>query len=496
MIGNTMSEKVITFRFEHGLGDCANFAHALPLWTSRGYTVRVQTTPDKAPLFTAAGCELVGGVEAHHEYYHPPGPGAPLMRDDWSGNKVAWNLIEPPLPRIGSYQELWPELLGVKLSLKKQLSKKSKGEIDAFLSSVGRPLVVLHTRGNTSPGSKNFPAHVETDLYRKLLENTDADLLLLDFDNRVTRMRHSRVWHLTDDFRRVNLPELWYLLDRAAVLVGVDSGPLHFCRTTDTPAVGVWFHHHPARFALPRANTVHVSPPSFREWNWKRRHSFNVVEADTNRADPLALVVGKLLAGKSAPEVVLDHCADKLRTDSGGEYRDRDRTFRRVVARLKTFKSPVLVETGCARAVEDWSAGFSTYFLGLFLKGHGAGELHSVDLSPGNCAFAREWAEPFPVTVHESDSVAWLQTYAGRPIDFLYLDSLDTTEPGHADHCVNEFRAAEGKLADDPLVLIDDTVRVPGGWWGKGAKLVPLMLAEGWRVESAGYGVLLRKGAA
>src|SRR5689334_7072347 len=48
----------ISLRFVHGLGDCSNFAHMIPLYLSRGYTIEVEAAPDKWPIFLAAGAKM------------------------------------------------------------------------------------------------------------------------------------------------------------------------------------------------------------------------------------------------------------------------------------------------------------------------------------------------------------------------------------------------------------------------------------------------------
>lgn len=163
-------------------------------------------------------------------------------------------------------------------------------------------------------------------------------------------------------------------------------------------------------------------------------------------------------------------------------------------AMARRFPKPTVVETGTIRSEEDWAgAGFSTYLLGAFLSRHG-GRLHSVDLNEGNCAFARTWTEIFgsAVTVHTQDSVAFLGRFPGS-IDLLFLDSLDTTEPGHAEHAQRELDAAFSKLHEQSIVLVDDTPWVGGAWAGKGAQVVPSLLARGWRILYGGYQVLLSR---
>ena len=92
----------------------------------------------------------------------------------------------------------------------------------------------------------------------------------------------------------------------------------------------------------------------------------------------------------------------------------------------------------------------------------------------------------------QQDSVAFLREFPNK-IDVLYLDSLDTTEPGHADHCVKEFEAAQPQLHHRSIVVIDDTPWNAGAFVGKGARLVPQLLEQGWRILYAGYQVVLSK---
>ena len=46
-------------RFHHGLGDCAYFAHLIPLYEKRGHHIEVECTPDKRVLFDAVDTMLL-----------------------------------------------------------------------------------------------------------------------------------------------------------------------------------------------------------------------------------------------------------------------------------------------------------------------------------------------------------------------------------------------------------------------------------------------------
>ena len=101
----------IRIRFEHGLGDCANFACMIPLYRSRGFEVEVQCKADKAPLFTAAGATIATETCPVHLWPHADAAGSWQNGDVWAGNKPAFNLSRSPLPNIGDRHDLWREYI-------------------------------------------------------------------------------------------------------------------------------------------------------------------------------------------------------------------------------------------------------------------------------------------------------------------------------------------------------------------------------------------------
>lgn len=171
---------------------------------------------------------------------------------------------------------------------------------------------------------------------------------------------------------------------------------------------------------------------------------------------------------------------------------DRRATMRQFLRHIVGRRAPLVVETGCQRADLDYGAGMSTTILGLTLKGHG-GRLVSVDNSGEHVAFCRSRVAGLPVEVSLNDSRNWLLAN-GQPIDALYLDSQDTYEPGYQECCLEEARLALPMLRPDAAVLIDDTWRLDGGYWGgKGAKAVPFLLSHGWRMVCDAHQALLTR---
>jgi hypothetical protein len=165
----------------------------------------------------------------------------------------------------------------------------------------------------------------------------------------------------------------------------------------------------------------------------------------------------------------------------------------------RTDASRTIVETGCVRERNDYSAGYSTVVFAQFVERYG-GSVFTVDLSARNMDLCRRvtkrWSKSIDYAV--SDSIAYLRgwgsAHAGRPIDLLYLDSWDypiSAEDGSQaasqDHCLGELEAALPFLHARSLVLIDDG-DLPGG--GK-PLLAKRRLAElGWTCVIDAYQTL------
>lgn len=492
------------FKFHHGLGDCANAAHLFKLYTSRGIPIEVDATPDKAPLFLAAGCTVVQGADAIHNWDHAPAPGNPEHSDPWSGNKTAWNISRNPLPDIGGYWERWPELAAVRLDLDPFVTPEVELTVDRLIRDLPRPLVLFHPQGNTGQESKNLSHEVQAEVIRGILDRTDASVITLDWDNRVYKLNNYRVRHLTDDLQRLGTVELYRLIQRADLLLGADSGPLHLTRFTDTPALGCWTHHFPSHYALPRGRTANIVPRGnrWREWVRYRRLSFNVLECPSERINGgfIAEQAARLLSAPvyvqdGTADVLLQTLVDKLRQFDSPltGFIDRHRSVDKFLKLAKGMNAPNVLETGCIRSPDDWTAGFSSYLFGLFLRHHG-GRLTSIDLDPVNVAFARSWTAGMPVEVVQGHSHEVLAGYTGPALDLVYLDSADTGTPGYQECCLEEARLILPRLAARCAVLVDDTCYGAGQLRGKGTLAVPFLLTQGFRVAYGGYQVLLTRG--
>jgi hypothetical protein len=170
---------------------------------------------------------------------------------------------------------------------------------------------------------------------------------------------------------------------------------------------------------------------------------------------------------------------------------DRSRTMGRFLRLITQRASPVVVETGCQRAHEDYGAGMSTTLFGRVLRAY-RGTLQSVDIDPANVLFARRAARGLPVTVTEADSIGFLARLPRGGATHLYLDSLDADQPGSAEHALLEAQHGSAALDVGGAILLDDTfAQGEQAWAGKGRLAVPWLCENGWRIEMAGYQVLL-----
>ncbi len=132
---------------------------------------------------------------------------------------------------------------------------------------------------------------------------------------------------------------------------------------------------------------------------------------------------------------------------------------------LSNIESPVIVETGTLRDV-TLGGGHSTYKFAEFAQRYD-GRAHTVDINPQSIEFCKIATFQYQdiISYNAMDSVSYLQSFNDK-IDFLYLDSFDST-PGHeeeaAQHQLEEIKAALPRLAKNCIILLDDAALPHGG---------------------------------
>jgi predicted O-methyltransferase YrrM len=178
--------------------------------------------------------------------------------------------------------------------------------------------------------------------------------------------------------------------------------------------------------------------------------------------------------------------------------RNRYRTFHQALLLAVARNVKNIVETGTTREPGNWAGdGQSTYVFGAFAQRFGC-KLWTCDVAAEAIAAARQVTAPFQQHIEYvvADSVTFLRDF-DQSIDFLYLDSLDFLVRGDPnppqDHAVREARAALHALHNQSIIVVDDC-DLPHG--GKGGKVVPFLLGEGWQAIGLGYQVVLTLGIA
>jgi len=491
--------------FDHGLGDVVQLVSVLQLYKNRGYKVQVHYEQNKTAVFDAAGIPYWDYCcKNYHHWRYYATFNQPDPRKEGSGNKVYLNLNTETLPRIGDRDELWEELCKVNLegSFDQVVTPAVRTDVSRFLDGLLRPIVLLHTKGTNFQGMKSVSDQVTVELYRRLLDEMPGTIVLLDWDFRVPAPPHGRIRHIKRDWGHINVLELGHLMNQSDLLIGVDSGPWHLANMTRVPALGIFHEFFPWCVSLPRPNgkSAVLTRDSHHNCTVQRRKNWSPIEyaGSTPDAESIAKHAVRMLKGPRyglpigrdamVQQWIFEFCKSSTSTSA---IADRNNTLDVLFQLIKNFQAPSIVETGCVRSHEDWSAGYFGYLAGAWIHARGCGNLASVDIDPERVKIAKEICRFWPCEVICSDSVDYLENRSA-PIDVLYLDSMDCEIPEHAEHGLREAKAAERLLKFGSLVVLDDTVW-DGCWSGKGAKAVPYLLGRGFRVEAMGYQTILRK---
>jgi hypothetical protein len=245
----------------HGLGDSSHAVQMFDLWRRRGHVFLIDAGPYEW-LWSACGYKTMKPTDCPPAKVHPwPEPRPATGPEPWNGNKVGLNLTWPdgPLPRIGTIQDLWPEVLGVRFDLTEKVPAEARERVDRLHEGLPRPVVACHFHGHTSPEKKDFPVSLEREILAKLRE-TCSPVVIGDLG--------------------LSIPELYELIRRADVFLGIDSGPYHLARLTNTPRVGCWWGIPPWHASLPFPTDVNL----YGGVNVYHPDGFNIVEGEITAA--------------------------------------------------------------------------------------------------------------------------------------------------------------------------------------------------------------------
>ena len=417
-------QRQIRVDFRHGVGDSSHFAHLIPMYQRRGYQMKVCSNADRLPLFQAAGATEISEERAPEIvlWLQPPLPEPDHFFHPAKINKAALNLNMYPLPFIGHPEELWEEYVGVEVSMLDSIEPAAWETVRQFTDPLPRPLILLHTMGVSFRNKKSLPNDMTLELFQHLLEGTEGTLVLLDWENKMVRIKSPRIRHLITDWKSISISELGALLAISDLLIGIDSGPLHLSRMTGTPALGTFFNtlHHPVRYCLPKAHHAFLIAGSTCPFaNDIIRGGFNLLEAEGQpSAVDIATHAFRMVAG---PRYVPTHqCGVDAFLQSWILDRFKSNAFDRLLREAgRRFLRPCLVEIGFSNPPESPAHQTTSAFLFATLSHHGAGVFLSLQrqtdhlrLVQDGCRFLRHsnFVKAHPLDELRRDT---------RPIDVL-----------------------------------------------------------------------------
>lgn len=156
-------------------------------------------------------------------------------------------------------------------------------------------------------------------------------------------------------------------------------------------------------------------------------------------------------------------------------------TMKIAVSLLNRSKSNNFIETGTTRknilshpSVEERAAdGGSTIFFSHYCSIYG-GKVWTCDIDSQNitnCKAATEEYKNF-INYIVDDSINFLKSF-NNDIDFLYLDSVDSSYDFASDHQLQEIEAAYDKLNNRSIILLDDL-------GDKTTKSIPYLQSKNW----------------
>ena len=251
----------LDIHFDHGLGDCVNFARLLQLYKVRGWDIGVVTPQRRQDVFRACGIrQAVMGTQ--HPWGYHDGFNKPSLENGRISNKIGANLNREPLPYLGPPDALWDELCGLDMSGAAEvlIDEATREKAAELKNNLAKPVILLHYRGVAWADQKDLPDATATELCRQLKNELGASIIVLDFARRPNDP--SDAIKVLDVWNNTSLGGLAALMGIADLLIGIDSGPYHFASLCKVPVLGVFHKLYPSCGTLPNPRSLNMSAGS------------------------------------------------------------------------------------------------------------------------------------------------------------------------------------------------------------------------------------------
>jgi hypothetical protein len=253
-----MPDKQIRFRFEAGMGDAVHMAFLLQLYKARGYDIHVSVNQNRDFIFDCAEVRHVpmNPSEAFHKWRYRESWGN-MDLPVWVTNKPMQGLDDELMPPLGDPEMTWKELCHVRIVSDGCISQEASCAVDEFVKDLPRPIMALHTCGDSFSTKKNLDHSTTKQFMEMWLDRTGGSIVQLNAVKSEPSFPHERV-KTHKNWRRIGLDWLCALYYMSDLMIGVDSGPFHLASFTDVPCLGVFRQIQPVHCCIPNPNAWYL----------------------------------------------------------------------------------------------------------------------------------------------------------------------------------------------------------------------------------------------
>lgn len=470
----------INFSFGHGLGDNIFFAPLAGLYKLYGHNVIVNVHNENfKDIWLSCGVNLTNKSCKDFGMREPYTTKPSLDQHSCSTNKLGCGMKIIP----GYHAtKMWNDYLNLIPSLDDFI--KTKDEIEKFINTIPKPLVILHPKGSTTSYRKDLDSAFVDNLIYKILLESNFSIFLLDEKNYCnSRIINNGRFRHSSSFRNMTIAELWYIIKLSDLYIGVDSGPFHLARWCNIPRIGLWYKHHPSWYCIPSENTLNISA-GMEDWTKARRHEFNIIHTDKLKCDEIIKYMKLMYEQKFGWKVMINELMNLSCHNIGQKIYDRNQCWNFVMDRIPDKCN--IVEIGSSNG--NWSFGNFSYIMSILLRWKNKGNIHSVDINPNEFIINLQKQFDF-LNVYKDYGYNWIKQY-DKEIDLIYLDSHELTTPNAMHLTYRDAMIAKDKAK---MILFDDTWYDGYKFHGIGSKSCDELTKIGFKLIWSGSQVLLSR---
>ena len=266
------NRKPVLINFRHGLGDAAQFTIVLrhlarhrPQWN-----VDVFSLQGKHTAFTGLANRCW-----HDRDRNPNRANYKQVFDiDWHEAERAYERTPSTKVTRCLVEELKidpdPSLYHYRIEQTPSAAEGARGYLESISGAPGTdgryPVLLLHYQGNTSQQEKDL-THEQARGICDAAVTVGLTPVVLDWDRRSPLPDDKTIFcpplgrgDIWGDSGTGDAAVLAALIESSALMIGVDSGPLHVAGATTTPTLAVWTGHFPAQYFDLADNVKHFVP--------------------------------------------------------------------------------------------------------------------------------------------------------------------------------------------------------------------------------------------